>query len=496
MHHNTDFYFRTARSNPFSPPADAKVDFRARVVPRLYTKSIATTEEEVRAYWTSFWTVFDCSYDVQHLILHEDVAKALLSHPGNIANLVRVTYERAREIVYDAEISSSSRDVNGSGSGLRSAAASLFSRKTTATGSNATGQLLNCIRILSRIMPFILAQDGSALENDLFWSSYTPRRVDRKEEKGGMAQEMDHFVIGDEDDDTSRMSLAPSLAATNQSSSDLQGESQRCLAHHLMTLTVDMLFLPGFTVPAWQSDANSGNKGVTYTVWENGIGSTSSTPALPETDNHRCEVLRLLLVLLSKTLYTPFGAFQATEDVGIETQYNRWHDLLVGQTDKGDRKSRRITLSLLCSLLNTALKSGAHLALNGAGVFNAVGGAVGESYEKLISGGKRKEDPPRLALVKLCTQVLDALLVTPDPELLSNMQRERQRQGACETPEVARFLGSPPLTPDPSDEQANLTQSVSRALQAPAVVEGNVFRAYLAKLHRPSDLSFLSEVSE
>ena len=104
--------------------------------------------------------------------------------------------------------------------------------------------MLNAIRILIRLLPFIfeIAQesDNNSRFNDLFWD-------DRK-----------------------------------------YGES-------LLDSLVKLLFFKGFTM----SDVVSDKPGVQYFIWYAGIGSATSPPDSAAIINNRTETLRLLLTILS-----------------------------------------------------------------------------------------------------------------------------------------------------------------------------------------------------
>jgi hypothetical protein len=306
---------------------------------------------------------------------------------------------------------------------------------------------------------------------------------ERRTEHAG--SEANHFVIDDDDDDEA------DTQASKKSEAEPAGKP---LAERLLDLTTDLLFVYGFTIP---HSAQQSDKKVTYQIWENGIGSTLSLPSTREIDNNRTEVLRFLLSMLSKTLYVPSNAYTATLNLQDShpsgsalspPSFNKWHAYLVRPPTGA--KARKATLSLLCSLLNVSLKSGASQAASSHTLVSTVGDAVGDSYEKLVSGGKRKVDSPRLTLVKTCVQVLNALLCIPTPEVLGQaLQAEQSRRHGPGTDNIR----SPPPTPTPERVASYSVSSAQHAMTAAA--DSNAFQFFLSKLHRESDLSFLVEVS-
>lgn len=121
---------------------------------------------------------------------------------------------------------------------------------------------------------------------------------------------------------------------------------------------------------------------------ENGIGSTSDPGPSHQYDNNKTEVLRLLLVLLSRQIYVPPGSLFSKPS--LYTLH------LVQQTP------RRDVLTLLCSLLNTAMNSPSASAN-----ITSIGSMAGKlPYNHLVFKG----EDPRSTLVGVCFQVLVVLL--------------------------------------------------------------------------------------
>ena len=120
---------------------------------------------------------------------------------------------------------------------------------------------------------------------------------------------------------------------------------------------------------------------------EKGVGSTADLGPTQAYDTNKTEVLRLLLVLLSRQIYTPPSTLFTTPS--LYTLHFVQHT------------QRRDVLTILCSLLNTAMNS-SHTS-------NAtmIGGVAGRlPYNHLVFKG----EDPRVNLVSLSLQVLCALL--------------------------------------------------------------------------------------
>ncbi|KAJ1882958.1 hypothetical protein LPJ66_011082, partial [Kickxella alabastrina] len=179
----------------------------------------------------AFWILPDGPHDVFSLVTPADIRRIRDTAQENYIKLIDKVFDRL--LVLKAS-------------------------KDLAKNPASTKQLLNCIRILTRLVPFVYeaCPDGSSTEDIILWTQ-RPR-------PGSGADYM--------------------------------------LGRQLVSAVVDLLFTSGFTVPP----ATVGEDAVVrYTIWENGIGQTASLGSSKEHIANRIEVLRLLLVLCSKTMYVP-----------------------------------------------------------------------------------------------------------------------------------------------------------------------------------------------
>lgn len=119
---------------------------------------------------------------------------------------------------------------------------------------------------------------------------------------------------------------------------------------------------------------------------ERGIGSAADPGPSHAYDSNKTEVLRLLLVLLSRQIYVPPSSLLSRPS--LYTLH------LVQKT------SRRDVLTVLCSLLNTAMNSPLHNN-------TSIGAMAGKlPYNHLVFKGEDQ----RSTLVGICFQVLCVLL--------------------------------------------------------------------------------------
>ncbi|KAG8684661.1 hypothetical protein FRC09_015245, partial [Ceratobasidium sp. 395] len=117
-----------------------------------------------------------------------------------------------------------------------------------------------------------------------------------------------------------------------------QPETDPSLGEKLIDTVLDLLFCCGFTIPRKvQADRHK----INYIIWVKGIGSVLDIGTSRDLESNKAEVLRLLLVLLSKQIFIPptVALTMTTPALSVLTQ----------------RTPRRRVLTLLCSLLNIAL---------------------------------------------------------------------------------------------------------------------------------------------
>ena len=191
---------------------------------------------------------------------------------------------------------------------------------------------LNCMRVLTRILPFLYEADHlEEWEDKFFWAK-------RKRKSKGQAAKTE--VLFDE-------------SQYEEPNKEIeQFEDVRPLGEELVDTLVDMLFYVGFTLPTTERSRNK----VTYAIWQKGVGSNNSMPTSNQLESNRTEVLRLLLTLSSKSLYMPARTSYRTLLSHLGTLQNL--DILPIKGVKAVTyittcPDKQLVLSLLCSQLNT-----------------------------------------------------------------------------------------------------------------------------------------------
>ena len=176
---------------------------------------------------------------------------------------------------------------------------------------------LNCIRVLTRLLPFLYEKDTlESWDDRFFWGA---RR--KKTRKAAIVNE----VLFDE----------ASLEKRPQQDTTDEYEEAKPLAEELIDTLKDLLFYSDFTLPKQPH----GQPKVSYAIWQSGVGCKKAMATTKEFESNRCEILRLLLTLAGQSMYlTPAALPQR----GVRSL-----------TYLCTNEDKQVVLSVLCSLLNT-----------------------------------------------------------------------------------------------------------------------------------------------
>lgn len=173
---------------------------------------------------------------------------------------------------------------------------------------------LNCIRVLTRILPYLYEKDSlGSWEERFFWGSRKKRT-----RKAAISNE----VLFDG-------------AHHDKPETEADFEDAKPLAEELIDTLVELLFFSNLTLPPQRS----GTSKVSYAIWQSGVGCNTTVATTKEYESNRSEILRLLLTLAGQSLYMTPNVLPSR---GVRTLTH-----LCTCPDK------QIVLSVLCSLLNT-----------------------------------------------------------------------------------------------------------------------------------------------
>ena len=496
---------------------EAKLQFKTSTtagIARLYSDPNISASDSL--YWRSYLQLFDSPTDVFSLVAVSDIRRALATYPENVSTLVQVLTKHLESLQHDAyfshppaEASTRASIVGGALTAGRASnvadwipgRAARAAQGTDVDSRDRLREALNCCRILARVLPVIMEGDhddrcntqadgtsnhsGSLstddFERQLLWSADhhdgdegsllgTPSN-----DRAPGDEQDTQFVIaeGDDEDDDERPEGDP-LGATNGGSQVnvekklTEGKMGPTLGERLTSTAVNLLFYAGFTLPwtdeqvSLPSSAPVAASRTHFTIWEKGIGSSVDLPGLTKQhEANRVEVLRLLLVLLSKSIYVPAHLQTSTDNLSL-------HHICASL-------GRSIVLPLLCSLINVSV---VRIKAEGwlGGLASLPAGLV---KDRLASG----TEDVRQSTTMLSLQILNVLLGYEAPTAGADLDAASSLTPSLDTQR-------PPLGASASSQSV---QSVRGAGLQNADRPANMFRLYLSKLHRQSDFLLLSE---
>jgi len=186
-------------------------------------------------------------YSLQALTLCV-VRRGLLEAPENVATLIRVTTSRLFNLVSDHTFPST----------INASVVAYASSFMGSTERNTTKEVLNCIRILQRVLPVVFEADGesSMFELEVLWKT---EEVQEENGRGGAAGEEPQFVIEDEDASDNETERPPKPIGSPKQTKKLPSLGER-----LFSCIIDLLFCCGFTLPTKiQVDHHK----INYVIW-------------------------------------------------------------------------------------------------------------------------------------------------------------------------------------------------------------------------------------
>ncbi|DBA00246.1 TPA: hypothetical protein N0F65_007890 [Lagenidium giganteum] len=372
--------------------SDSKSKFRESVY-KLNNEVISAKNLE---FWDKLWRIPTVAEEIFTLIQPDDVRMLRRQQPKNLATMLRQAVSQLIQIV-DTPV------------------------------PKYYAQATNCVRVLTRLVPFILEDCEDDFVEQLFWGS---------SEHAGDAE-------GSEE-------VQPEAAPTEP------------LAKQMIHAIMGLLFLPEFTISvhaykafgeerrsAQRSERQNGEPttGLVYPslLWHAGVGYPDANIANSASyDKSRKEVLKLLLTCFSSILY------QTPENCSV------WRDRILEVATAPDCP---FAPTLFYSLLNIVVS------------YDPVGWGV--PYAGSIVTDDREQ------LVDVSLQVLLVLLdfgQTTETSLLANTK-----------PQPPAAVSTPKPEPVKRTETATLMEKQAQA----AANQNNVYRKLLASLQREEDFQLI-----
>lgn len=217
-----------------------------------------------------YFVLFDSASDVFSLVSPNDgvyavaflvscvnseiVRRALYEAPENIATLIRVVTTHLFNLVSDHTFPT---PLNAS---VASYATSFIKNSTGTQGRNTTKEVLNCLRVLQRVLPVIfeLENDRGRFEAEVLWKEIVEQEV-VVEERTDDPQ----FVIEDDEDDEDEPT-SPVPKPSPKPGSTTNTKTSPSITARLFSCLVDLLFCCGFTLP---TKIQVDHYKINYTIW-------------------------------------------------------------------------------------------------------------------------------------------------------------------------------------------------------------------------------------
>ncbi|KAI7125965.1 hypothetical protein KC352_g32087, partial [Hortaea werneckii] len=252
-------------------------------------------------------------------------------------------------------------------------------------------EVLNCVRILTRLLPYIYEADHlQDWEDTFFWKPRKHTQVwDRKRDRMGPYFDgltNKRYSVGSEKEDSVPDADAGGNGGPEDPGVKVIGPP---LGEQLIDILMGYMFFPGFTLPKRVNAEGLPELKIHYNIWNSGIGCRQSAGMTKENERNAVEVMRLLVSLCSKQLYMSAHVVADTDarPLSYLTTY----------------PEKQVVLSVLCSLMNTVLK------------YNPATWRVPIDFS--IDGD------PKAKLVNLSLQFLLLLILYPDTAEDSNQFR-------------------------------------------------------------------------
>ncbi len=186
------------------------------------------------------------------------VHRALLEAPENVKTLINVITHRLLTLLSDHTFPSPPVTLASGISNLNQIS------PWAQMARDPTKEVLNCLRVLGRIMPVVFDHEGT-FEEEVFWT--------RRPVPGSSSSDVDissrsneaQFVIDDEGEDTSAplAPLEPDLSGGPRSAQPMP-RMKPCLAEQLFSIAIDLMFCSGFSLPtSTQVDYHK----INYVIW-------------------------------------------------------------------------------------------------------------------------------------------------------------------------------------------------------------------------------------
>jgi len=163
----------------------------------------------------------------------------MVHQPDNVATLLRYLIQRLSTLLGDHTFPSPPPSISSTFNPLNSLPSS---------ARNPTKEVLNCVRVLSRVLPVLFGLEIGPWEEEILWKkeSIVPQVAQDAVPQNATEPQ---FVIEDEDDDEATTPMLPRTTSQQGNTTRPSPKEGPSLAERLINTLVDLLFCCGFTMP-------------------------------------------------------------------------------------------------------------------------------------------------------------------------------------------------------------------------------------------------------
>lgn len=195
--------------------------------------------------YIQYWLLFDSPSEVLTLLDIPSLLAALHRQPRNLHTLVHVLYDHLVSLLQASNDPSTAAEID-------------FSR-----------EVLNCVRVLSRVVPFVLRDES--LEKEVFWRRERVKRSAPPSSGPSEAAEGPaggQFVIEDDSDDEEGTNEKKKQKTPEEKRSPAEVKEEwdelEPFAPKLLRILVDLCFVPAFTV---SEECRTDEGPISYVIW-------------------------------------------------------------------------------------------------------------------------------------------------------------------------------------------------------------------------------------
>lgn len=291
--------------------SESKIAFKQSVF-KLIGDKVLQPDDDI---FTTYWTVPERVDDVFDLLVGADVRVLTCTDASELGGAKAIPGEQCSPMTNLETL-------------LYNAVAHLRRLQQDVAQPNelVVRQILNCMRILTRIMPFIFeAEHLRDWYDRFFWQPRKPQYLKWDDKRDAPTQLFD--------------GLEPSRLYEK---ADQHKEIGPPLGETLLSLVIDYFFWRGLTLPALRDENRLSGRGYELKVWKTGIGCSSDPKCTAEHERNQYELVRFLLTLTSSPLY------MRPDQVAVAN-----NKVLTYLTTKVDK---RVVNAINCSCLNTVMR--------------------------------------------------------------------------------------------------------------------------------------------